>query len=178
MQARRGDSQPVGDNVIFVGQSLGTGVGSRIVEQLTKAGTPPSALVLIAPYLSLRRMVADYHVGGIIPVLAPVFCIPYANRLLDWGLKTTFASDRALPSLYATLDNPHSPPWPHLIISHATDDEVIPFAQGERASERAAFRRLSIGADTLRPSRQASSSSRRSSGRTLSAATQTVVEEE
>ncbi|PWN26668.1 alpha/beta-hydrolase [Jaminaea rosea] len=130
VQARRGDQ-----DVLVVGQSLGTGVGSRIVERLTKAGQPPQALVLIAPYLSLRRLVAEYRIGGIIPILAPALYIPFANQLLDWGLKTTFASDRALPSLYATLSasSKHGSPqqWPHLIISHATDDEVIPYSHGE-----------------------------------------------
>lgn len=127
-----------GEGVVFVAQSLGTGVGAQAVRLLTEAGNPPQALVLLAPYRSLRKLVAEYRIGGVVPILAPALLIPYANYFLDKGLQTIFASDEALPALYADITSraePASPgpnhAWPHLVISHATNDEVIPYSHGE-----------------------------------------------
>lgn len=117
-----------GSNVVIVGQSLGTGVGSKVTRLLVEQGTPPQALMLIAPYLSLRKLVPQYRIGGLIPILSPAMYIPFANTLLDYTLKTVFASDEALPAL---LSSPPSHRLPHVIISHATDDEVIPYSHGE-----------------------------------------------
>lgn len=142
--ACKGSTLLPGEGVVFVGQSLGTGVGSKTVRRLTEAGTPPQALVLVAPYLSLRKIVAGYRIGGVIPILAPAMYIPYANSFLDWGLNTIFAQDKALPAIYAGLYDKSrgvdqsgqegsggGKNWPHLVMSHATDDEVIPYYHGE-----------------------------------------------
>ncbi|CAO1625642.1 unnamed protein product [Parajaminaea phylloscopi] len=126
-----------GEGVVFAAQSLGTGVGAKAVRALAEAGTPPQALLLVAPYRSLRKLVAEYRIGGLLPILAPALYIPYANTLLDRGMQTVFASDETLPALYAgVLERAANAvgqdrSWPHLVISHATNDEVIPYAHGE-----------------------------------------------
>lgn len=128
------DSDPPGAGVIFAAQSLGTGVGSRVARLLVEAGTPPQALVLIAPYRSLRKLFSQYRIAGLIPILAPALYIPFSNQILDRTLKTVFASDEHLPALFehsTSQTTASKTQWPHVIISHATDDEVIPFHHGE-----------------------------------------------
>ncbi|CAO1616555.1 unnamed protein product [Sympodiomycopsis kandeliae] len=140
VQSKRQNSQRFkdalsGHGIVFASQSLGTGVGSKVTRQLVEQGTPPQALVLIAPYRSLRKLLTQYRIGGLIPILAPALWIPFANQILDHTLKTNFASDENLPALFTAAANDNSGndqlEWPHVIISHATDDEVIPYSHGE-----------------------------------------------
>lgn len=155
-KGQRSTSSPAGEGIVIIGQSLGTGVASQLTRELSEEGTPPQATVLIAPYRSLRKLVAGYRLG-FVPVLAPILYIPFFERILDRMMHTTFASDEALPGLYAALaaqPKPASGPdrsWPHLVIAHATNDGTIPYSHGEllfeslahAEAERRQTRRLS-----------------------------------
>lgn len=133
IQHRKGGSTlQAGHQIAIVGQSLGTGVGAKLTRELYEEGTPPQLLVLIAPYRSFRRLAAGYKIGGLLPVLAPLTWIPGMERLLDRYLQAHFETEETLNAMYAADgQSSSSRRWPHLLISHATDDGVIPSAHGE-----------------------------------------------
>ncbi|KAK0561195.1 hypothetical protein OC861_005931 [Tilletia horrida] len=126
------DSGGIGRDVILMGQSMGTGVASRLALELTEAGSPPQAVVLIAPYASLRSLVLDYQLGGIIPVMGPLKRMPGIDSLIDNYLITHFNSTSALHKLYFDTKVATPRPVPHLVLIHATKDDVIPFHHSER----------------------------------------------
>ena len=114
-------------DIVLFGQSLGTGVASKLARQLHQQGTPPRGLILMAPYMSLRSLVKDYRVGGTIPVLAPVKLIPFHDALLDSFLTTHFETINALPALLTGQG-----PRPSIVILHADNDAIIPVDHGRR----------------------------------------------
>ncbi|KAK0528766.1 hypothetical protein OC842_004446 [Tilletia horrida] len=125
-------------NIILMGQSLGTGVVSQLALNVTQEGQPPQAAVLIAPYASLRSLVLDYRLGGVIPVMGPLRRVPGIDTLIDNFLITQFNSTDALLRLYHGRDSlevdghiPSLRTVPHLVVVHATSDDVIPFAHSE-----------------------------------------------
>ncbi|KAK0522026.1 hypothetical protein OC834_006435 [Tilletia horrida] len=125
-------------NIILMGQSLGTGVVSQLALTVTQEGQPPQAAVLIAPYASLRSLVLDYRLGGVIPVMGPLRRVPGIDTLIDNFLITQFNSTDALLRLYHGHDSlevdghiPSLRTVPHLVVVHATSDDVIPFAHSE-----------------------------------------------
>ncbi|KAE8221708.1 hypothetical protein CF319_g4969 [Tilletia indica] len=127
-----------GASIILMGQSLGTGVASKLALEVTEAGHPPQALVLIAPYASLRSLVLDYRLGGVIPVMGPLKHMPGINALIDNYLITQFNSTDALSKVYfgaKSEGSGHGAPGkrlaPHLVVIHATSDDVIPFRHSE-----------------------------------------------
>lgn len=136
-RAKIGDALLPGEGVFVIGQSLGTGVASQMSFRLFQAGTPPQGVVLIAPYRSLRHLMSGYRLGGFLPILAPMHYLPFSKQILDWGLQTTFDSEEVLSSLYASLRGRKGSEmvtngWPHLVISHASDDSIIPSNEGEQ----------------------------------------------
>lgn len=64
-------------NVMVAGQSLGTGVAVGLTKLLVEAGTPPKALYLMAPYMSIIRLLTSYAIGGAIPIFAPLRLVPH-----------------------------------------------------------------------------------------------------
>lgn len=153
--------------VMIMGQSLGTGVAAQLTEELmlegesTSAleavddssdsrllsslppGNPPSVLAMIAPYASLRSQLSTFKIVGIFPVLGPISSFPGINRLFDYVLKTQFSTasvfDRLFSSSYA---NKTAPSTPSIIMTHATDDNVIPFSNSELLFEALVNREL------------------------------------
>ncbi|CAD6888548.1 unnamed protein product [Tilletia controversa] len=137
-----------GARIVLMGQSLGTGVASRLALEVTNEGHPPQALVLIAPYASLRSLVLDYRLGGMIPVMGPLKRMPGIDALIDNYLITQFNSTDALSKLYFGTRSKDSRPVPHLVLTHATSDDVIPFRHSEHlfdTLEKAEYERRSDG---------------------------------
>ncbi|PWN19893.1 alpha/beta-hydrolase, partial [Microstroma glucosiphilum] len=114
-----------GKDVLVMGQSLGTGPATALTLQLAMQGTPPQGLVLLAPYRSFSQLAAGFRIGGILPVLLPaLYLFPYAQAGLDLALRTKFDSEGALAAGQAST-------WPHVVISHAINDDVIPHSHGQ-----------------------------------------------
>lgn len=145
-----------GRDVLIMGQSLGTGPATALTVQLAREGTPPQGLVLLAPYRSLSQLAAGFRVGGLLPILLPaLYLIPFAQRGLERALRTRFDSEAALAGLVTAVQEGRSrrnetaaataeptvqelgrrdrqpSSWPHVVISHAINDEVIPYSHGE-----------------------------------------------
>jgi hypothetical protein len=39
-------------------------------------GTPPEAMFLIAPYISIAHLITSYRLGGVVQIFAPIKLIP------------------------------------------------------------------------------------------------------
>ncbi len=88
--------------IVLHGRSLGSAAAAQVAARLKDRGTPPAALVLESPFLSVVAFAAGYG--------APAFLV-----------KNPFRTDEILP----TLDAP-------VLIIHSRQDEIVPFAHGER----------------------------------------------
>ncbi|KAK4689271.1 uncharacterized protein P7C73_g840, partial [Tremellales sp. Uapishka_1] len=104
------------EEIILVGQSLGTGVVAALAGRLADLGQFPRALVMIAPFTSLPDLLATYQLFFLIPVLSPLQKIPGALTFFTSFLKSRFNSTQALlktssPTLFVhALNDPTIPP--------------------------------------------------------------------
>ncbi|PWN45103.1 alpha/beta-hydrolase [Ceraceosorus guamensis] len=162
----QGMSEEEGRNdILIVGQSLGTGVAAGVTQRLVERGTPPNAVYLMAPYISIAHLLTSYQLAGFVPIFAPVRLIPYHQDLIPYYLNARFENFNALPRLIRasgldpegqvsadhTAKSEVRPGHPHIIISSATDDDVIPFRHGETLFE--SLLRVHLGLATLPGSR-------------------------
>ncbi|KAL0080304.1 secreted alpha/beta hydrolase domain-containing protein [Phycomyces blakesleeanus] len=69
--------------ITLIGHSLGTGVATTLAYDMTKAGTPPQALILKAAYSSLPNLIFEYRMLEIFPILGPLNYVP---QLQNWVL--------------------------------------------------------------------------------------------
>jgi uncharacterized protein len=109
--AKRSEIDP--ERIIYMGRSIGTGVACSLA-----AERPPAALILIAPFQSIREMAKGF--------LAPAFLI-----------RDPFDNEKAVAEY----------PGPVLLL-HGTRDEVIPITHSralERATTRALLIELDSG---------------------------------
>jgi abhydrolase domain-containing protein 12 len=82
--------------ILISGQSLGTGVASRLTFDLVEAGHPPPATFLLAPYISIRKVLESYRIGGFVPLFWPIRISKALSGIADKYLYTKFESDKAL----------------------------------------------------------------------------------
>ena len=85
------------EDVVLVGQSLGTGVVAQLAQELAvegvtapslsiwcdlsvRIGTKPRGVVLISPFSSMAALLETYNICGWIPLLKPLQIIPFAQR--------------------------------------------------------------------------------------------------
>ncbi|KAF8510077.1 Alpha/Beta hydrolase protein [Hysterangium stoloniferum] len=71
------------EDVVIVGQSLGTNVATRLVEDLEVESIRPRGLVLLAPFTTLAKLLETYSLAGWIPLLGPLRSLPYAQPKYD-----------------------------------------------------------------------------------------------
>ncbi len=90
--------------VVVMGESLGTGVATRLSYELSRKGTPPAGLVLQAPYRSIHALVSHQA-----PVMAPFF----RGKRDPWPTET-YIKRMKLP----------------LFVLHGGRDKSVPVAQG------------------------------------------------
>jgi fermentation-respiration switch protein FrsA (DUF1100 family) len=86
--------------LVYHGRSLGSAVAAQLAER-----TPPAALVLEAPFLSVNAMAARYMVPGFL-------------------VKHPFRTDKVLPKLGKPV-----------LILHSTNDEIVPYSHGAKLHE-------------------------------------------
>ncbi|EPQ54662.1 alpha/beta-hydrolase [Gloeophyllum trabeum ATCC 11539] len=109
------------EDVLVVGHSLGTGVAARFVRELEEAGGRVKGMVLLAPFLSIGKLVDTYHVLGFIPLMKPLRNIPYAANLVLNFLTHHFDTS----SVIADIKSP-------ILLAHAEDDWDIPCAHSDQ----------------------------------------------
>lgn len=89
-------SEPLAGEILLSGQSLGTGVASRLTLDLVEAGQASPATLLLAPYISIRQLLTSYRIGGVIPLFWPLGISKALSAVADKYLYTRFESDKAL----------------------------------------------------------------------------------
>ena len=114
------------------GHSMGTGVATRLVAELSDAGTPPKALILESPFNNLSDVVRNH------PFSAPFRILPWfdqviVNPLIRSGL--TMNSDHRIQRVTCPI-----------LVLHAQDDHIIPIKLGKCLVEsaKAADRRVTF----------------------------------
>lgn len=82
--------------ILLSGQSLGTGVASRLTLDLVEVGHASPATLLLAPYISIRQLLSSYRIGGVVPLFWPLGISKALSSVADKYLYTRFESDKAL----------------------------------------------------------------------------------
>ncbi|EJD50369.1 alpha/beta-hydrolase [Auricularia subglabra TFB-10046 SS5] len=105
-------------DIVLMGQSLGTGVVAGLAAQLADEGVNPRGVVMVASFQSFPLMLEEYQMFGFLPLLAPLKAIPFITKLLFMFLETHFDTATALPRVRAPIT-----------LVHALDDSDIPHTQ-------------------------------------------------
>ncbi|KAK9899739.1 alpha/beta-hydrolase [Cystobasidium minutum MCA 4210] len=102
--------------IVLSGQSLGTGVACALAgRDLAAEGITPRALILTAPFTSIRELLLDYKLLEIVPILQP---LRYVNPIRDYilgFLSTNFDS-------LSVIQNIRCP----ILLIHSINDGGIP----------------------------------------------------
>ncbi|KAI9450805.1 Alpha/Beta hydrolase protein [Lactarius psammicola] len=71
----------VPENVLIVGNSLGTGVAVQFASALQEMQEPqrPRGVVLLAPFSSIETLLDTYYIMGLVPLLAPLRIFPFMS---------------------------------------------------------------------------------------------------
>ena len=109
--------------VYLWGHSLGSAVASNLAENLTRADTPPSGLLLDAPFTSIAEA-GSSHPSSFVYWLAPISSL-FRQLVLDHFYEKHSSIDR-LPHITCPL-----------LIVHGDNDFVIPIRQGQEMYEAA-----------------------------------------
>jgi abhydrolase domain-containing protein 12 len=73
------------ENILIVGNSLGTGVAVQFasaLEEMQEHGSEPQrprGVVLLAPFSSISSLLDTYYIMGLVPLLAPLRIFPFAS---------------------------------------------------------------------------------------------------
>lgn len=104
--------------IILWGHSLGTGVATKLAKNLCDEGSPPTALVLEAPFTNIVN--ATYHHPFLIPFkFFKTLKVKLTNFVQRSGVE--FASDESISSVTSPI-----------LILHAEDDLLIPIELGKK----------------------------------------------
>jgi abhydrolase domain-containing protein 12 len=82
------------DDIVIVGNSLGTGVAAKFAAQLAEEeGEVPRGVALISPFSSIRSALDTYNIFGFLPLMKPLAMIPGLGgmpssvfRSCEWSL--------------------------------------------------------------------------------------------
>ncbi|GAA5933282.1 alpha/beta hydrolase [Sporobolomyces koalae] len=110
--------------IVVMGQSLGTGIGTALVASLVDRGIHLRSLVLIAPFSSIAALLETYKLGQVIPLVSPLRRFPWLfNQLLSF-LRSRFDTRSVISKVKCPI-----------LLVHAQDDPVIPFSHSRTLSE-------------------------------------------
>ncbi|WFD29250.1 acylglycerol lipase [Malassezia sp. CBS 17886] len=116
----------------LVGQSLGTGIAAQCALRLSREGVRLDALVLLAAFKAVRPMVAEFRIGGVVPLLGWLDFFPYKEQMLDSLLQYSFNTSAALGEIITGHDGAHADiPPPSVVLMHAENDDVIPVSHAD-----------------------------------------------
>ncbi|GAA6059758.1 hypothetical protein JCM10212_001966 [Sporobolomyces blumeae] len=106
--------------IVVMGQSLGTGIGTALAAQLEEEGMPIRALVLIAPFSSIATLLETYKLAKYIPLVSPLKAIPWLFTRLLGSLRTRLDSGSVISAISSRI-----------LLVHSADDPVIPYSHSE-----------------------------------------------
>lgn len=130
--------------ILILGQSLGTAVSSAVSEKFSRErGIEFAGMVLVATFSSLPTMLANYSLGGLVPLLKPLNICP---PLLRFFLRFVVDKWKTLDRLAAlTAQSRERNGALRVSIIHAADDKDIPCIESAKIFE--AMARASVGDD-------------------------------
>ncbi|KAL4249218.1 hypothetical protein ABKN59_006935 [Abortiporus biennis] len=102
------------EDILIWGHSLGTGIASKLAQQLALQGTKPRGVALLAPFTSFSVVIEDYPIFGF-PLLRPIQSFPIGRKLIK----------RLLLEKYDTLSIIQELNVP-VLLAHSTNDFDIP----------------------------------------------------
>ncbi|KAI0294467.1 Alpha/Beta hydrolase protein [Multifurca ochricompacta] len=128
------------ENILIVGNSLGTGVAVQFASCLESEGEDedkrsgggkaewggetrreqPRGVVLLAPFSNIDTLLDTYYIMGIVPLLAPLRIFPYIADFVKRFLTHRFDSLAKVVGLNVPL-----------LIVHAEDDWDIPYSHSQ-----------------------------------------------
>lgn len=114
------------ERIVIFGQSLGTAVSVAVAEHLLlESQIKFAGIILVAGFSDIPTLMMSYHIGGIIPILAPLKPYPWLQQLF-----ANYVQERWITT--ARLDNliRHSKDL-RLDIIHALNDFNIPWSHSE-----------------------------------------------
>ncbi|KAF9044296.1 Alpha/Beta hydrolase protein [Panaeolus papilionaceus] len=103
------------EDILILGHSLGTAIGGLLSAELGREGIHPRGTVLMSPFSSVRRLIDQYYLFSVLPLLKPLQTIPLAPRLLTWSLVHRFDTLTLVPDIKSSV-----------LLVHADDDWDIP----------------------------------------------------
>ncbi|EIM21414.1 alpha/beta-hydrolase [Wallemia mellicola CBS 633.66] len=105
----------VPENIVLLGQSLGTGVMSNFAKKLSDQGVRVRAVVLAAPFSSISKLLETYKIGGLFPLFSPMRSLPQIRDYLFTFLKHKYNTMENIQSISSAI-----------LIAHSKDDLEIP----------------------------------------------------
>lgn len=123
--------------IVLLGQSLGTAVASATAEKFSREkGIDFAGVVLVASFSSLPTMLANYSLGGVIPLLRPLGIVPPLLRTVLRFIVDKWPTLDRLMALVTQVHERNGRLRLHLI--HAVDDWDIPYVESVKIFEAAA----------------------------------------
>ncbi|GJE91932.1 alpha/beta-hydrolase [Phanerochaete sordida] len=107
------------EDVVLVGESLGTGVTAQLARRLASEGVRPRGVALLAPFASVARLVEAYRLFRL-PLLRPLQSFPWGIKLLKRMVHTEFDTLAAIQEFNAPT-----------LVAHAQNDREIPHAHSQ-----------------------------------------------
>lgn len=122
---------------VLLGQSLGTAVASATAEKFSREkGIDFAGVVLVASFSSLPTMLANYSLGGVVPLLRPLSVVPPLLRTVLRFIVDKWPTIDRLAALVTQTRERNGRLRLHLI--HAADDWDIPCVESVKIFEAAA----------------------------------------
>ncbi|CAN8101029.1 unnamed protein product [Discula destructiva] len=131
--------------ILLLGQSLGTAVAAATAEKFSRErGVDFAGVVLVAPFSSLPTMLANYALGGVVPLLKPLGVVPPLLRAVLRFVVDDWRTLERLAALVAVAREKGS--RLRLALVHGADDRDIPCAESVKIFEAAARASVADGA--------------------------------
>jgi pimeloyl-ACP methyl ester carboxylesterase len=123
--------------ILLLGQSLGTAVSSAVAEKFSREkGIDFAGVVLVASFSSLPTMLANYSLGGVVPLLKPLgVCPPVLRFFLGFVVDKWKSLDRLAALTAQTRERDGRL---RLSLVHAANDRDIPCLESVKIFEAAA----------------------------------------
>jgi len=113
-----------GKNIYIWGHSMGTGVASRFVAEISEQGIPPAGTILESPFNNIHDVVKNHPFSRPFRWLGPLFDKLIIDRWVQSGL--VMRSDQSISHFKSPI-----------LILHAADDHIIPIQLGKALAESA-----------------------------------------
>lgn len=127
----------------IAGQSLGTGIAAQCARNLYDDGIQVDAIVLLAAFTSLRPLVTEFRVGGVVPLLGWLNYVPFSNEIIDKLLAIRFDTEDVVRYLMSKLRDGAPLKPPIFVVMHAADDKVIDMKHSDNLFQ-AAYESLGV----------------------------------